>query len=266
MTSNYYITDPAYVLDDDVRIRLMEGLNLNISTHLDEYHERLAEALEEKSGAKAFVNRTGNSDGGYNIYYNGRYHDDSGTDTCTMAIFKVYQEATDRLNKLIDGAKCIIGLSDDFTVEFDTSSKQKTLLKITDHKTDAVYTNYATEKTHKYPEPDEPGFIDSYANFCDFLSKKMSEGYTIFSIPTYATGILTNWHNDGTYGCPEDKIEVCEKFHELYELIAPVITAYNGSDPEDEMFVSEFFGPEMTPCIDYLCIKRDEPNKISDKN
>ena len=133
MKKKYIITDPCYILPDNVWVECLNKTHAASSPFDNNMFMSLVEkALSEYTGAKAFVNITGCGDWS-NILWNqecepvGEFRADSGM----VCIVKCTNEIKDKI-KSIPHCGAIFETDGEITVKFNTDNPTWTVIKIQD--------------------------------------------------------------------------------------------------------------------------------------
>lgn len=155
----YIITDPCYLLPNDVWSNCCEVFNQYSSNEMYErFNEKVAEALTKLTGYPAYACDTGFDDWTNEIYGTGIIKRDFFADAGMACVCRY----TDKIKQHLEtkyptnpfAGAAIFEMSEDISVDFDVSNKNWTVIHIQDNLTgDDIYS--VDEDNEDYYEEDD---------------------------------------------------------------------------------------------------------------
>ena len=138
-TIKYVVTDPCYILDNDVWSKCCEVFDKYKD---DEFNEAVSKALVEYTGYPAFACGTGFGDwsnqlSGINVIKSDFFADAGMVCVCRLTSKMLQYWKEEYGTQALSGA-AIFEASQDISVEFDVSDKNWTIVNIKDNQTKAV--------------------------------------------------------------------------------------------------------------------------------
>lgn len=142
MVKRLLITDPAYILPQKTYSRIVDTyLKDNNENSYKTFYEQLAKALEELSGAKAYVESTGFGDWVNTIYSSDPdkiINDKFAADTGLVCVCEKNAQIEKSIKENFPYPELCIAeiiVEDTYTVSFDTRIKDWTIVNIDDNNT-----------------------------------------------------------------------------------------------------------------------------------
>ena len=136
----YFITDPCYLLPKEIWRECCKVLNANNDTTVyQKFNEAIAKALTDFTGHPAYACHTGFGDWSNCLSGEGVIKPDFCADSGMVCVCRITDRVLQHLHNeygrqaLINIA--MINMSDDITVDFDTSNPHWTMVHIIDNQT-----------------------------------------------------------------------------------------------------------------------------------
>lgn len=136
--SKYIITDPCYILDDDIWSTCIKASTVNRDFNQDAFDNLVRKQLELLSGHKAWVSSTGYGD--WTNYMEGDeskiIQHEFTADSGMVCVCKLTKDVEDSLRKKIpiglENLVAIIECDNDAAVKLDTTNKHLTVVYVYD--------------------------------------------------------------------------------------------------------------------------------------
>lgn len=138
----YVITDPCYILPDDVWDKCCEVFNEyeNDEFMYQRFNEAVTMELRKFSGDNnAYAGETGYGDWSNEIHGDNVIHGKFGADAGMVCVCKFTKPVEEALNEYDEHCFALFEMEDDPMITFDCSDKWWTRITVTDKKGNAVY-------------------------------------------------------------------------------------------------------------------------------
>lgn len=131
MKKKYIITDPCYILPENVWSECFDKAYLEPDFDNDKFIKALKKALEDFSGSKAFVNKTGFGDWKNHLWFQGAVIGEFIADSGMVCVCEFTEPVKETMKNILS-CGAIFEAEDDISVDFDTNLPDWTIIKITD--------------------------------------------------------------------------------------------------------------------------------------